>query len=454
MRLLPAALVAAALALAAPAAAAPLVRSGADAPGSKVNVTAAIDAFRADLGADRQEITWDDAPSGEAAPNNYMGFYASRGIGFTNNASGTFELSHASTDPGTIPARFGDIDASYTALFSTFSGERLFAGAGDNVTVTTFHIYPSFDPAVSRGFGAVFTDVDLAQTTKVEFFDKDLNLVLTEYVPPSPTAGNGGLSFVGVSFPDGPPIGEVDVTAGNRALHAGDQEDATHDVVAMDDLIYATPYPAGADADGVPDPPDNCPADYNPNQRDSDGDGQGDVCDSDDDGDSAPDGADNCPLAANPTQVDTDGDGQGDSCDADDDGDGVADASDDCPLVANASQSDADADGLGDVCDPTPLPPGPPGDVSAPLVTKLKLKRRGTRLSLVLSEPATLKIAVKRGKKVRKRYTRTGTSGLNRFKLKRMKPGRYRLTLTASDSAGNKSNALRRSFRVKKKRKG
>ena len=56
----------------------------------------------------------------------------------------------------------------------------------------------------------------------------------------------------------------------------------------------------------------------NPDQRDTDGDGQGDACDSltDSDGDGVADSADNCPAVSNPDQRDTDGDGQGDVCDA------------------------------------------------------------------------------------------------------------------------------------------
>ena len=56
----------------------------------------------------------------------------------------------------------------------------------------------------------------------------------------------------------------------------------------------------------------------NPDQRDTDGDGQGDACDSltDSDGDGVVDSADNCPAVSNPDQRDTDGDGQGDACDA------------------------------------------------------------------------------------------------------------------------------------------
>ncbi|MDT7713431.1 MAG: hypothetical protein QOG46_2206 [Pseudonocardiales bacterium] len=65
---------------------------------------------------------------------------------------------------------------------------------------------------------------------------------------------------------------------------------------------------------------------------------------------------------------------------------------------------------------------------TAPLVTKVKLKparfkrRRGTKLSLTLSEPATLKITIKRAGKVRKRYTRAGNRSRAKtlsFRIKR-----------------------------------
>jgi len=78
------------------------------------------------------------------------------------------------------------------------------------------------------------------------------------------------------------------------------------------------------------DPPDNCPAIFNPDQRDNDSDGEGDVCDPDDDNDGINDDVDNCPLVANAGQENFDSDARGDLCDLDIDGDGVVNAADAC----------------------------------------------------------------------------------------------------------------------------
>ena len=74
-----------------------------------------------------------------------------------------------------------------------------------------------------------------------------------------------------------------------------------------------------------------------------------DNCDSD--GDGILDVDDNCVYQANPDQLDSNNDGEGDLCDDDDDGDGVVDAADNCPMIYNPDQSDRDNDDVGDVCD-------------------------------------------------------------------------------------------------------
>jgi hypothetical protein len=118
------------------------------------------------------------------------------------------------------------------------------------------------------------------------------------------------------------------------------------------------------DNDGILDQADNCPTVANPNQENNDGDAQGDACDPDDDEDGVPDVTDNCQRVANPDQANHDDDALGDQCDDDDDNDGVLDVcpggntpplqpcGDNCPVDANAGQEDLDGDGLGDVCDP------------------------------------------------------------------------------------------------------
>jgi len=105
------------------------------------------------------------------------------------------------------------------------------------------------------------------------------------------------------------------------------------------------------DEDGIPDASDNCPNHYNPSQVDTDENGFGNTCDTDDDGDGALDTVDNCPLTVNHLQLDIDEDGRGDECDEDMDGDGVDNEDDNCPTKPNADQADQDDDGVGDACD-------------------------------------------------------------------------------------------------------
>ncbi|MFH1530611.1 MAG: putative metal-binding motif-containing protein [Pseudomonadota bacterium] len=116
------------------------------------------------------------------------------------------------------------------------------------------------------------------------------------------------------------------------------------------------------DCDDVPDSEDNCAADPNPDQFDTDDDGTGDFCDDDDDGDGDPDIMDCAPLNGDISHYATE------TCNGvDDDCDGQTDE-----IGAEGCQPyylDVDTDGYGEVefsqclCVPTPPYIAPePGD--------------------------------------------------------------------------------------------
>ncbi|GMV38374.1 MAG: hypothetical protein AMXMBFR64_00900 [Myxococcales bacterium] len=112
------------------------------------------------------------------------------------------------------------------------------------------------------------------------------------------------------------------------------------------------------DKDTVPDLRDNCPEHSNLDQKDTDSDGIGDVCDEtsgvtdDKDKDGVKDVVDNCPNNYNPEQLDTDGDGLGDVCDANKDGDPVPDIGDCAPLDKDLYPGNQETcNGLDDDCD-------------------------------------------------------------------------------------------------------
>ena len=216
------------------------------------SIQATVDAFRTSLGTlnanvvgsfgtGRREINWDGVPDAASAPNNFPANFfnvtSPRGVVFATPGTG-FQVSANAVNPTSTPIEFGNIDASYPALFRTFSAQRLFTSLGSNVLDVSFFVPGSATPASTRGFGAVFTDVDLANTTSLQFFGIDNSLLFTEFVLPG-TIASESLSFLGVSFPEGNVVSRVRITSGNSAL--GLTEASGRDLVVLDDFIFGEP---------------------------------------------------------------------------------------------------------------------------------------------------------------------------------------------------------------------
>jgi len=219
------------------------------ATGTVAGIQATVDAFRTDLGSlnpnvagsvgsGRREINWDGVPDALAAPNNlpanFFNVNSPRGVVLATPGTG-FQVS---ANLGVAPIEFGNINATYPALFTTFSPQRLFTALNSTITDVQFFVPGSTTGALTRGFGAVFTDVDLANTTSLEFFDAANNSLGTFFA--AAISGNETLSFLGIDFGSSL-ISRVRITSGNLAL--GPNEDATHDLVVMDDFIYGEPVP-------------------------------------------------------------------------------------------------------------------------------------------------------------------------------------------------------------------
>jgi hypothetical protein len=223
-----------------------------------VGTTATRDAFRVALGGGtvpgangsfggvRREINWDGVPDALSAPNslplNFFNVNSPRGAVFSTPGS-SVQVS-ATAAVGNV--EFNNINPTYSSLFTTFSPERLFTAVGSNVVDVTFFIPGTTVPGLTRAFGSVFSDVDLATVTSIEYFDAD-NISLGRAFAPN-DQGNETLSFLGVDFGT-PVISRVRITSGNTALGAAANETALVDLVVMDDFIYAEPA-----AGGVPTP--------------------------------------------------------------------------------------------------------------------------------------------------------------------------------------------------------
>lgn len=222
-----------------------------------------VDQFRRDLGGanngvggsfsgGRREINWDDVPDRFSAPNNlppdFFNVSSARGVVFhsvlEDEGSARNQFMVSATAASGTAVRFGDVNGTYPAQFTTFSAQRLFMPRQGHAMLIKFYKPGTTIEATTKGFGVVFTDVDSAvggRGSIVYAYDASGRQLVAASAPNF----NAGLSFVGVSFDAGERISHVIVKSGTSALGATtDDVVGGVDVVAMDDFIFGEPQPA------------------------------------------------------------------------------------------------------------------------------------------------------------------------------------------------------------------
>lgn len=235
------------------------------AAGPNINsIQSAVDEFRIALGANngitppggpilvggRREINWDGGNPANTTttltPTPVLDqFLVGRGARFTTPGSGFVQAT-----PEGLAAADVFANPSYATIFKAFSLSRLFSPIGSNVTDTLFFVPGTNDvKAATRGFGVVFSDIDLPDgsddpspkqgnrhaSTMIEYFGANGEVLFSSFAPASP--GDGNLTFFGIVFDDAR-IARVRITTG--AIPGAD-DNRKRDIVMMDDFIYGEP---------------------------------------------------------------------------------------------------------------------------------------------------------------------------------------------------------------------
>ena len=214
------------------------------AQGDSATVAGTLDAFRAALGGQlnapnsppadsgRREINWDGVPAAvtnvDTFPLAFFNVNSKRGVIMSTPGIGLRVDSTA----------FGD-----SAQFRAFSPKKLFAAVGSDRVTVDFKIVGTTTAGLVKGFGVVFSDVDVAGSTVVAFYDANGGL-LANLAAPAKT-GAHEFSFIGAVF-DKPVVASVIIASGNAALNTAVTDvsaGGTQDKVAMDDFVYGEPRP-------------------------------------------------------------------------------------------------------------------------------------------------------------------------------------------------------------------
>ena len=248
---------------------APIVFSG-----SGASATTALDAFRAAIGGvkntaaapqvgGRREINWDGVKldGTDVGPNTVVVDPDKTVIIDIDRFKGQGTLF---ADPYSVSGDgFASVNPASAGQFSAFSPNNTFvmfdptAGQFDDRFIgESFNLAGSTTAAGTRGFGAIFLDVEDAASSSIEYFGRDANgnqVSLGTFGVP--VGADGEPQFLGVLF-ESPFITDVNLTVGTKALFSFDgtgfqsfgAENLAQgiDLAVTDDFIFAEPTAAVA----------------------------------------------------------------------------------------------------------------------------------------------------------------------------------------------------------------
>jgi hypothetical protein len=198
------------------------------------DITAKLNEFRQVLGATlntapgavggHREINWDGVPDsllGKPLPNDFFNpvgtdaSLASRQRGLAYEAVGQFMVTNNV---------FATVNSLAAPEFRTFSGTNSFANIGSNLWQIDPRVAGTATNATIKGMGIVFSDVDLANSTSIEFFT-DTKSLGKFFVPQHDNTTS--FSFLGVYFKN------------EKVTHVRVKHDGF--LVILDDFLYDEP---------------------------------------------------------------------------------------------------------------------------------------------------------------------------------------------------------------------
>ena len=184
-------------------------------------------------------MNWDGVPDNFSDPNalpaNFFNVNSPRGVVLSTPGTGFLVSANAG---GSTPILFG-----FPNDFQVFSAQRLFSAVNSNITDVQFFLPGTLTATTTSAFGLVFVDVEVAEATRLQFFDLQNNLIFSRNAL---VGGNQGLTFLGGVANAGELIARVRITSGANTLVAnGSLGNVNDDIVVMDDVLMLSRSPLG-----------------------------------------------------------------------------------------------------------------------------------------------------------------------------------------------------------------